>query len=67
MRSEGSTASLKGVSFRQRGGNMNPIDYMEKRLKEDERLDGRYDIALSEDHNFLKSIAEAALKGATDG
>lgn len=41
----------------------NPIEFMRKRLKEGEQLNGQYAVMLSQDHNFLKSIAKDAFKG----
>jgi hypothetical protein len=38
-----------------------PIGWMQKNLKEGERLDGGYAIMLSNDANYLKGIARAAL------
>ena len=44
----------------------NPIAYMERNLKEDERLNGMMAIQISNNAEYLKGIAEAAIKN-TDG
>lgn len=40
---------------------VNPIKFMRERLKEGEKLEGTYAVILSQDHNYLKSIAQKAL------
>ncbi len=42
---------------------VNPIHFVNKNLKKGERLDGQYAIRLSENHSYLKQIAQDALKG----
>lgn len=46
---------------------INPIEKMRKDLKEDERLEGMYAVQLSNDANYLKSIAKKALAGYNAG
>lgn len=41
---------------------LDPISKMKRQLKADEQLDGIYAIKLSEDPNYLKSIAKNALE-----
>ena len=42
----------------------NPIEFVRKRLKDGEQINGQYAVLLSQDHNYLKSIAKDALKEA---
>jgi len=44
----------------------NPIAYMERNLKEDERLNGMMAIQISNNAEYLKGIADAAIKN-TEG